>query len=174
MNRAVAAPSRARKLNAAAEAPAEHVKLNEEQKKARNAARMRCLRSGLANEAASAAALSFVLYGTPLPIGDAAPVVAKGRRAVKVAAPAAPARGARRSSAAAVASAVKAPRSARKAVAAAAPALPARARTGAAAVAAAAVLDNDKGRFILTDMRTGDTIVKEDAESVIELLRTLA
>ena len=94
MARAVAAPSRARKLSVAPAAETEHVKLTEDQKKVRNAARMRALRGGMEPAAAGAAALAFALYGTPLPIDGAVPAVAAkpARRSAKAVAAPAPAK----------------------------------------------------------------------------------
>lgn len=176
MARAVAAPSRARKLSVAPAAETEHVKLTEDQKKVRNAARMRALRGGMEPAAAGAAALAFALYGTPLPIDGAVPAVAAkpARRSAKVVAAPAPVKAARGARAAAPAPApvAKITRATKATYPNLLPAaIPLRSRSSAAATAATAVLGSGS-RYVLTDMQTGNTIVKDSVNELMDILGT--
>lgn len=170
MTRAVAAPSRARRLQVAPAAEAEHVKLTEEQRKVRNAARMRAIRGGMEPAAAGAAALAFALHGTPLPIDGAAPVAVKpARRSAKPAAAPAPAKVARGARTVAAPAPVAKP--ARGSKVALPAAIPLRSRSSAAATAATAVLGSGS-RYVLTDMQTGNTIVKDSVNELMDILGT--
>ena len=170
MARAVAAPSRARKLSVAPAAETEHVKLTEDQRKVRNAARMRAIRGGMAPAAAGAAALAFALYGTQLPIDGAVPAAAEkpARRSAKAVAAPAPAKAARGARAAAPAPVAKPSRDAKVVLPAA---IPVRSRSTAAANAATAVLGSGS-RYVLTDMQTGNTIVKDSVNELMDVLGT--
>lgn len=188
MSTPVAAPSRRAKLTppTAPAAPAE-IKLTEEQKKAKNAARMRQIRKGFDTAVATQQAQAFVLYGTALPEFNGAPAapaaapakpakaprapvaaapvvtaVAKPARAKKVAAPVpAPAP-------AAPAKPAKAPRAPKAVVPApaVAPAAPARAKKVAAVAKASA-----DTRFVVTDL---STLKLYHAASAAELTKIIA
>lgn len=183
MSTPVAAPSRRAKLTppTAPVAPASEIKLTEDQKKAKNAARMRQIRKGFDTAVATQQAQAFVLYGTALPEFNGAPAApvaapAKAPKAAKpapvaaapvVTAVAKPARAKKVAVPAPVvpAKAVKAPKAVVPAPVAA-PAAPAR----AAKVAAVAKASADT-RFVVTDL---STLKLYHASSAAELTKILA